>query len=324
LARPQAAPLAELGYRWYNQSPVKGQILSLLEYVGLVSMANATTILNGKPDTLTRYFNPLHLVRSLWRNRDLIIQFTRREIEGRYRGSFLGVIWSFVNPLVQLLIYTFVFGFVFSARWPNASNPENIYEFAMTLFCGITAFNIFSECVGRSSGLVLSVPNYVKKVVFPLEILPVSVLGAALFHGGISLLILVIGNLLAVGTFSLSIVLLPFALLPLVFLALGLSWFLASLGVFIRDIGYTVTLVLQVLLFTSPIFFPLERIPEPFRSIMAWNPISSIVENFRRVTLWNMQPVWSDLMIWTLITGVIMMGGYAWFMKTKKAFADVL
>lgn len=275
-------------------------------------------------DKLFSFLNPVIFIRSLWKHRDLLKQFTQREIEGRYRGSFLGLLWSFVNPLVQLLIYTFVFGFVFSARWPNASNPDNIYEFAMTLFCGITAFNIFSECVGRSAGLVLSVPNYVKKVVFPLEILPVSVLGAALFHGSISLLILVLGNLLAVGTISLSIVLLPFVLLPLIFLCLGLSWFLASLGVFIRDIGYTVTLILQVLLFTSPIFFPLERIPEPFRSIMAWNPISSIVENFRRVILWNMQPVWKDLLLWTLITGVIMIVGYAWFMKTKKAFADVL
>lgn len=287
-------------------------------------MANATTILNGKPDSVTRYFNPLHLGRSLWHNRNLITQFTRREIEGRYRGSFLGLLWSFVNPLVQLLIYTFVFGFVFNARWPNAVNPDNIYEFAMTLFCGITAFNIFNECVGRASGLVLGVPNYVKKVVFPLEILPVSVLGAALFHGLISLIILVIGNFLAVGTVSLSILFLPVVLLPLIFLCLGLAWFLASLGVFIRDIGYSVTLILQVLLFASPIFFPLDRIPEPFRDVMAWNPISSIVENFRRVILWNMQPVWSDLVIWIVITSVIMMAGYAWFMKTKKAFADVI
>ncbi len=282
-----------------------------------------TTLFTGQSDRARQHVNPLVLLRNMWRNRDLIAQFTRRDIEGRYRGSFLGLLWSFVNPLIQLLIYTFVFGFVFNARWPNARS-DNLAEFAMTLFCGITAFNIFGECVGRASGLVLGVPNYVKKVVFPLEILSVSSLGAALFHGLISLGILLVGNLLVSGTLQWTIVLLPLVALPLIFLCLGLSWFLSSLGIFVRDIGYTVTLVLQVLLFTSPIFFPIERIPEPFQTIMRINPLSSIVENFRRVLLWGMLPSWIGLGLWTFATVVVMILGYAWFMKTKKAFADVI
>lgn len=289
----------------------------------MASTPTQTTLFHGRRDSVLKHINPLVLLHNLWRNRDLIVQFTRREVEGRYRGSFLGLLWSFVNPLIQLLIYTFVFGFVFQARWPNA-RTGNLAEFAMTLFCGITAFNIFGDCVGRASGLILGVPNYVKKVIFPLEILTVSSLGAALFHGLISIGILLVGNLLVSGILPWTIVLLPLVALPLIFLCLGLSWFLSSLGVFVRDIGYTVTLVLQVLLFTSPIFFPIERIPEPFQTIMRINPLSSIVENFRRVLLWGMLPSWIGLALWLLVTGAVMILGYAWFMKTKKAFADVV
>lgn len=282
-----------------------------------------TSLFTGRSDSVLRHLNPLVLLRNLWRNRDLIAQFTRRDIEGRYRGSFLGLIWSFVNPLIQLLIYTFVFGYIFQAKWPNA-RIGNLSEFAMILFCGITAFNIFGECIGRAPGMILSVPNYVKKVVFPLEILAVSSLGAAFFHGLISLGILLIGNLVLVGRLPWTVVLLPLVALPLIFLCLGLGWFLASLGVFVRDINYTITLLLQVLLFTSPIFFPIERIPEPFQTLMRFNPISSIVENFRRVLLWGNMPSWGGLLLWTFATGLVMVLGYAWFMKTKKAFADVI
>ncbi len=254
---------------------------------------------------------------------DLIYQFTRREVEGRYRGSFLGVIWSLVNPLTQLLIYTFVFGTVFSSRWPG-SRTDNLAEFAMTLFCGITAFNIFAECISRAPGLIIGVPNYVKKVVFPLEILPVTVLGAALFHGLISIGILLIGNIMIGGSLHWSVLLLPLVALPLIFLCLGLGWFLASLGVFVRDITYTVTLLVQVLLFTSPIFFPIENIPVAFRSILQLNPLAFIVESFRRVLLWGTMPDWRAFSIWLMITAVAMILGYTWFMRTKRAFADVI
>lgn len=281
------------------------------------------TVISARPGSVTYNLNPFNLVRNLWRHRDLIGQFTRREVEGRYRGSFLGLLWSFVNPLVLLLIYTFVFGIVLKARWPDAKT-DNLGEFAVTLFCGITAFTIFSECVGRASGLILGVPNYVKKVVFPLEILPVSILGSALFHGCISLSILLVGNLLVTGSLHWTLVLLPLVMLPLVFLCLGLGWFLASFGVFVRDIGYTVTLVLQVLLFITPIFYPIEKIPEPMQTIIRFNPLSSIAENFRRVILWGTFPSWPGLTMWIIATGLLMLLGYAWFMKTKKAFADVI
>jgi len=270
-----------------------------------------------------QHLNPFALARNLWGNRNLIRQFIRREVEGRYKGSFLGLFWSFVNPLVMLLAYTFVFGVIFRARWPNAKTG-GLGEFATVLFCGLIAFNIFTECVGRASTIILSVPNYVKKVVFPLEILPISILGAALFHGLVSVSILVVANLLITGAIRPTLLLLPVVLLPLIFLSLGLGWFLASLGVFMRDIGYTVSLVLQVLFFITPIFYSIEVIPQPFQTLIRFNPLASIVENVRRVVLWGIQPRWFGFSLWLLMTGIAMLLGYAWFMKTKKAFADVL
>jgi lipopolysaccharide transport system permease protein len=267
--------------------------------------------------------NPLVLVRSLWRHRDLITQFTRREIEGRYRGSFLGLIWSLANPLFMLGIYTFVFGVVLKARWPQARS-DGLGEFALIIFTGLTAFNFFSECVGRAPTLVIMVPNYVKKVVFPLEILPVSAMGAAFFHMGISLIVLLGAELLFTGSIPWTVVLLPLVLLPSVFLSLGLMWFLASLGVFIRDIGQGIVLVIQALFFFTPVFYSIEAIPEPIRTFVLFNPMAPVVENFRRVLLWGQMPSWPGTGMWIIITGVIMVFGFAWFMQTKKAFADVI
>jgi lipopolysaccharide transport system permease protein len=281
------------------------------------------TIITARSERVLGYLNPIAMTRNLWRHRDLIRQFTRREIEGRYRGSFLGLFWSFINPLVMLLIYTFIFGVIFKARWPNAKT-DSLSEFAMTLFCGLTAFNVFGECLGRASTLVLGVPNYVKKVVFPLEILPISALGAALFHACVSLVILLATNVLVLGTLHWTTLLVPLLMLPLVFLSLALTWWLASLGVFIRDIGYTVVLIVQVLFFLTPIFYAIENIPEPYRSLISLNPLTPIVENVRRAILWGLLPNWIELAIWIAATGFLMVIGYAWFMKTKKAFADVL
>jgi lipopolysaccharide transport system permease protein len=289
----------------------------------MLESSPATTTITAQSASPWQYTNPMHLARNLWRHRNLIRQFTRREIEGRYKGSFLGLFWSFVNPLVLLLIYTFVFGIVFKTRWPQ-SRSGSLGEFALVLFCGLTAFNIFSECVNRAPALIIAVPNYVKKVVFPLEILPVSVLGSALFHALVSLGILLVANLLVRGVLQWTVVLLPLVMLPLVFLGLGLTWFLASLGVFIRDIGYAVALIVQMLFFVTPILYPLEAIPQPMQTIIRLNPLTSIVENFRRVILWGMLPAWTGLGLWLVATGIVMLLGYAWFMKTKKAFADVI
>jgi lipopolysaccharide transport system permease protein len=281
------------------------------------------TISSKLPQNMTDYISPVGLARNLWRHRDLIRQFTRREIEGRYSGSYLGVFWSFVTPLVMLSIYTFVFGIVYRARW-QGTGSGGLGHFALVLFCGLTAFNIFGECASRAGSLIVGVPNYVKKVIFPLEILPVSVLGSSLFHALISLLILLLGNLLAGGSLYWTLLLLPVVSLPLVFLSLGIGWFLAGLGVFVRDVNHTVTLIVQALFFVTPIFYSIEIIPEPFRTFIKFNPLTPVVENFRRVILWEMPPVWGNWVTWTMLTSLFVLLGYAWFMKTKKGFADVI
>jgi lipopolysaccharide transport system permease protein len=269
------------------------------------------------------HLHPVALVKRLWSYRGLIAQFTRREIEGRYKSSFLGFAWSYVQPLVLLIIYTFVFGVVFQARWPGA-RTGNLSEFGLVLFSGLIVFGIFSECVNRAATLIVSVPNYVKRVVFPLEVLPVSVLGSALFHAAVSLSVLLSASFLLSRQLPWTIVLVPVVILPLVLLSLGLAWFLASLGVFVRDLGHLVGLIVQVLMFATPIFYPLEGIPLRLRPLISVNPLTPIVENMRRVIFRGESPQWLALGAWTAATAVVALLGYAWFMKTKKAFADVI
>jgi homopolymeric O-antigen transport system permease protein len=283
----------------------------------------STVLITAGRDRVLRHLNPAALAKNLWRHRGLIGQFTRREIDGRYRSSILGFGWSFITPLVLLLLYIFVFGIVFQSRWPGARTGR-LYEFGFVLFAGLTAFNIFSECVLRASGLIVGVPNYVKRVVFPLELLAVSVLGSALFHAAISLAVLLAIQAVMTGRIEPSLVWLPVVALPLIFLSLGLTWFLSSLGVFIRDLGYGITLLVQVLMFVTPIFYPLELVPPKLRPPIRINPLTAVVENFRRCIFGGAAPNAMELALWIVATGIIMMLGYAWFMTTKKAFADVV
>jgi lipopolysaccharide transport system permease protein len=260
-------------------------------------------------------------------HRRLIGQLARRDVEGRYRGSSLGVVWSFATPLVMLTVYTFVFGVIFTgARWPQATagKTETLGEFALVLFCGLLLLNLVSECLGRASHLVVGAPNYVKKVVFPLEVLPLMALTSALFHAAISLLVVVIANILLRGSVEWTLVLAPVVLLPVIALVLGLSWLLASLGVFARDVGHAVGVGLQILMFVTPVFYPLEAIPEPVRSYISWNPLTPAVENLRRVVLWGLQPDWSAWAFSLVVGIVVMIAGLWWFTVTRPAFADVV
>lgn len=270
-----------------------------------------------------RLANPFVFGPGLWAQRHLVTQLTGREITGRYRSSVLGLFWSFVTPLVNLALYTFVFGIVFRARWPG-TGTGNLAEYGLMLFAGMTAFAVFNECLTRSATLVVSSPNYVKKVVFPLEILPVSVLGAALFHAGISVLILTAARQVVLGSMTWTVLLVPVVLLPMVLLSLGVSWLLASLGVFFRDLVHTVTLLSQALMLTTPIFYAVEAVPEPFRTIVSCNPLTPIVENMRRVSVTGALPQWDDLGVSLLVGVIVLSAGHAWFAATKRAFADVI
>lgn len=265
---------------------------------------------------------PQELVRSLWRNRALIFASSKREVLGRYRGSALGLLWSFFNPLFMLVVYTFVFSEVFKARWNAGSESKT--EFALVLFAGLIVFNLFAECITRAPGLILSNPNYVKKVVFPLEILPFVGLLSALYHTLISLGVWLVVYLALFGVPHGTVLLLPLVVLPFCLFILGLSWALASLGVFLRDVSQFIGVVITVLMFLSPIFYPTSALPAPYRDWLYLNPLTPVIEMVRGILYWGKAPDFSLMLLYWLATGLIAWVGFAWFQKTRKGFADVL
>jgi len=263
------------------------------------------------------------LGKSLWRNRQLIVQMTKREVVGRYQGSALGLGWSFLTPVFMLAVYTFVFSVVFKARW-GVGAEEGKTQFAVVLFVGMIVHGLFAEVANRAPGLILSNANYVKKVVFPLEILPVVSMGAALFHSLVSLGVLLIAFALFNGYLHWTAIFTPLVLLPLVILTLALAWMLASLGVFLRDVGQTIGIITTVMLFLAPVFYPVTALPEEMRPWIMANPLTFIIEQAREVLIWGRLPNWIGLGLYTLVATVIAWAGYAWFQKTRKGFADVL
>jgi lipopolysaccharide transport system permease protein len=263
------------------------------------------------------------LGKSLWRNRQLIAQMTKREVVGRYKGSALGLVWSFLNPVFMLTVYTFVFSVVFKARW-GVGGEESKTQFAVVLFVGMVVHGLFAEVLNRAPGLILSNVNYVKKVVFPLEILSVVSMGVALFYSLISLGVLLIAFVLFNGYLHWTAVLAPLVVLPLVILTLGLAWMLASLGVFLRDVGQTIGIITTVMMFLAPVFYPITMLPEELRPWIMANPLTFIIEQAREVLIWGRLPDWLGLGVYTLVATVVAWAGYAWFQKTRKGFADVL
>jgi len=267
--------------------------------------------------------SPAGMLRALFVQRRLILQLARRDVLGRYRGSFLGVAWSLITPLVMLGVYTFVFSVVFGTRWPGVLQGGRA-GFAVVLFAGLAVFNLFAETVNRAPGLILANANYVKRVVFPLEILPVVALLAALFHALVALLAWAAVAVVVLHGLPWTVVLFPLVLAPLLLGTLGLSWMLASLGVYARDIGQVTTVLTTVLLFVSAIFFPVEAVPGRFRALVLANPMSLVVESSRDVLIWGRAPDWTLLALLWIGAGVLASAGWWWFQKTRKGFADVL
>ena len=246
---------------------------------------------------------------------------TKREVVGRYKGSAMGLAWSFFNPVFMLVVYTFVFSVIFKSRWGGG---ESRTLFAVVLFAGMIVLGLFSEVLNRAPSLILSNVNYVKKVVFPIEILPVIAMGAALFHSLISLGVLLVAFVLFNGYLHWTVIFTPLVLLPLVLVTLGISWMLAAIGVFLRDVGQTIGMVTTVLMFLSPVFYPVTAVPERFRPFIMANPLTFIIEQAREVLIWGHCPNWIGLVIYTIVATVVAWAGYALFQKTRKGFADVL
>jgi lipopolysaccharide transport system permease protein len=266
---------------------------------------------------------PAAMFTSLWHNRHLIWQMIRREIAARYQGSVIGLAWAFINPLLMLIVYTFVFSVVFKARWGTGGN-ESKADFAIILFTGMIVFGLFAEVINRSPGQIVSNPNYVKKVVFPLEILSWVSLGSVLFHSLVSLIILLLAQFIIHLSLPWTVVLFPLVLLPLIFISLGAAWFLAALGVYIRDIGQITTVLTTVLMFTSAVFYPISALPEAYQAWLRLNPLVLIIAESRKVLIFGSLPDWSWLGVTLLIGLVIAFAGFWWFQKTRKGFADVL
>jgi lipopolysaccharide transport system permease protein len=260
---------------------------------------------------------------SFWRNRHLIWQMTRREVVGRYRGSFMGLAWSFFNPMIMLLVYTFVFSVVFKARFGLAAE-ESKAHFAVVLFVGIIVHGLFAEGVNRAPGLILSNVNYVTKMVFPLEIFPIVAMGSAVFHTVVSISVLLCAYLLVHGQLQWAALLLPVVLMPLALLTLGVAWFLASLGVFARDIGQVTGVITTVMLFCSPVFYRTSSLPAHVQDWLMLNPLTFIVEEARMVFIVGSAPDWIGLMIYSAISACVAWAGFWWFQKTRRGFADVV
>jgi lipopolysaccharide transport system permease protein len=268
------------------------------------------------------FVNPAFIFQSFWKHRSLIHQLARRDVVGRYRGSVMGLLWSFFNPILMLSVYTFVFSVVFQARWGSGTDSKT--GFAIVLFVGLIVYTVFSECLNRAPSLILNNVNFVKKVVFPLEILPWVAMGSTLFHATISLTVLLVFFAMVNFYLNWTAIFLPVVLLPLVVMTIGLSWFLASLGVFLRDVGQTVGLITTILMFLSPIFYPITAIPENYRPLLNLNPLSFVIEQAREVVVWGHLPNWSGLGIYFLSSLIVAWLGLSWFQKSRRAFADVL
>ena len=266
--------------------------------------------------------NPSQIVTSFIKNRQLIWQLTKRDVIGRYKGSVLGLAWSFFNPLIMLVIYTFVFSIVFKARWNTGSDSKT--EFALVLFIGMIVHGLLAECINRAPTIIITNVSYVKKVVFPLEILPWVTMGATIFHTLVSFLVWSLFFILVNHTFNWTALFLPLILLPLILFTMGFAWLLASLGVFLRDISQITGVFTTILLFISPVFYPISMLPEKYQIILYANPLTFIIEQSRDVLMWGKLPNWQGLGIAMLISLIVAWAGFAWFQKTRRGFADVL
>lgn len=264
----------------------------------------------------------LELFKSPWENRGLLKSLVVREVVGRYRGSVLGLLWSFLNPLLMLAIYTFVFGVIFAASWSGGTGATS--EFALILFAGLLMFNFFSNCFTRAPTLILGHPNYVKKVVFPLEILPWVALGSALFHLLISLVVWIMAYVVFFGWPHMTIVFLPLVLIPFAFFTLGVTWFFASIGVYLRDVAHVTGILTTILLFLSAVFYPVESLPEAIRPYTFLNPLIPPIGMARGILFFGASPPWGVLILYSLGALLVAWLGFAWFQVTRRGFADVL
>jgi lipopolysaccharide transport system permease protein len=262
-----------------------------------------------------------NFVERVWERRNVFWELLKRDISGRYSGSFLGLFWSFFNPLLMLGVYTLAFREFLGMRWPGLATGT---DFSLMIFSGMIVHSLMAECIIRGPTIIVSQSNLVKRVVFPLAILPCVTVLSALFNTLLSMIVLLGFVLLLQHSLHASVLYLPLVFAPYILLLCGVCWLMASLGVFIRDITQIAGVITTILMFLSPVFYPASSLHEPYRSLIGWNPLTLIIEQTRAVVLFGHAPDWQALGVYTLAAMVVMLFGYAWFQRTRDGFADVL
>ncbi|HYT49251.1 MAG TPA: ABC transporter permease [Pyrinomonadaceae bacterium] len=262
--------------------------------------------------------------RPLWqlpRRLDLILSLTKRELAARYRGSALGIIWALLTPIVMIAIFTIIFAGIFKAKFGVSSSQ---WDYALYLFCGLLPWNAFQESLQLSSSTIVAHANLVKRVVFPLETLPVSLSLAAAVNQLFGTIVLVAAIVILRREIHPTIVFLPLILIPQIIATLGGAWLVASLGVFIRDIVQGISLVLMAWMYLTPIIYPESLVPFAYRSIINVNPFTPLVRNYRRILIEGLSPDWTGLAYFSAFAILSFIVGYWWFARTRKNFADVI
>jgi len=287
-------------------------------------MSTQAVVRSPEARPVREYLNPLRMAVNLWRQRELTWQLARRELATRYRASRLGLLWSVITPLIMLAVYTFAFAIVFRARWGDDPN-ESRARFALTMFCGMLLFTMFAEVATRAPGVVVNNTNYVKKVIFPLEVLVPASMASALVNMLVGYGVWLVGWVLLEGTWPhVTAAWFPLLLLPVCLTTVGIAWVLASLGVFLRDVEHAVQVMVSMLFFATPIFYSLDRVPPPYRRLLEFNPLTHAVEGMRRALMWGQSPDAGWYAFSLVASALLALLGYAFFMKSKRAFADVL
>lgn len=256
-------------------------------------------------------------------HKTLLKQLIRRDVLGRYRSSMLGALWSVLGPLSMLAVYTFVFVGVFRSRWPGGENGGGL-EFALQVFAGLVVFNLFAEIANRSPGLILEQTNLVKKVAFPLQVLPWTAVAGAMFHAGSNLLILLLAVLWQQGHIPLTALALPLILLAFLPFLLGIAYLLAALGPYVRDIAQAMGMLVSFAMFLSPVFYPAKALPENLRYLLHLNPLTPIIENLRLCLLSGQWPDWAWLLLYFALSSLLFVAGAYCFNYLRKGFADVV
>jgi lipopolysaccharide transport system permease protein len=270
-----------------------------------------------------KLINPVAVLKNVRELLPVTYMFAKRDFRSQHVGTLMGVAWLIITPLVMLSIYTFIFSHVFKARWETFPGDQNIYTFALLLFAGMIPYQYFSDVTGRSTGILLANVNYIKKVKFPLEILPLGLAFSHLLTFLMSSLILLLG-VLCLGHAQMTMFLLPVIFLPLFLLASGVAWIIAICGVYLRDVAKAWMIFLNLLFFLTPIFYPLERLPHSLQTIVRLNPMTVMIENFRAIMVIGSLPNWK----WFAVSSALGFGffilGHALFMRAKHGLCDVI